>query len=110
MELSRREKEILAQIEDEFTPKEAGMAAALNAESIRRLQFSLAVRTWLRLLGLLAFGLVMIPIGMLLFGLGPVGVGVLTLCVIAPWTLLAAARLAHGTTGDQPPTATPPAA
>jgi hypothetical protein len=109
MELSRREKEILAQIEDELTPKEAGMAAALNAESVRRLLSSPAVRIWRRLLGLLALGLVMIPIGLLLFGFGPVGVGVLTLCVIAPWTLLAA-RLARGTTGDQPPTATPPAA
>jgi hypothetical protein len=110
MGLSRREKEILAQIEDEFTPKETGMAAAPNSESISRLQPSPAARTWLRLLGLLALGLVMIPIGMLLFGLGPVGVGVLTLCVIAPWTLLAAARLARGATGDQPPTTTPPAA
>jgi hypothetical protein len=53
MGLSRREKEILAQIEDEFTPKEAGMAAALNAESVRRLQSTPAVRIWLRLLGLL---------------------------------------------------------
>ncbi|TKG57619.1 DUF3040 domain-containing protein [Prauserella endophytica] len=109
MELSRREKEILAQIEGEFTPKEAGMAAALNAESVRR-QSSPAARTWLRLLGLLALGLAMIPIGIRLFGLGPIGVGVLTLCVIAPWTLLAAARLAHSTTGEQPPTTTPPAA
>jgi hypothetical protein len=108
MELSRREKEILAQIEDEFTPKETGMAAKLNAEPIRRPLSSPVVRTWLRLLGLLALGLAMIPVGMLLFGLGPVGVGVLTLCVIAPWTLLAAARLAHGTTREQPPTTTPP--
>lgn len=100
MELSRREKEILARIEDEFAPKEARVATGLNAESIRRLQSSPAARTWLRLLGLLALGLAMIPIGMLLFGLGPVGVGVLTLCVIAPWTLLAVARLAHGTTGE----------
>jgi hypothetical protein len=109
MELSRREKEILAQIEDEFAPKKAGMAA-LNAESVPRLQSSPVVRTWLRLLGLLAFGLAMIPIGLLLFGLGPVGVGVLTLCVIAPWTLLAAARLAHGTTGEQKSATAPPAA
>jgi hypothetical protein len=101
MALSRREKEILAQIEDEFTPKEAGMAAALNAESVRGLQSSPVVRTWLRLLGLLALGLAMIPIGLLLFGLGPVGVGVLTLCVIAPWTVLAAARLARGTRGSR---------
>jgi hypothetical protein len=109
MVLSRREKEILAQIEGEFTPKEARMAAALNARSVRR-QFSPAVRTWLRLLGPLALGLAMIPIGMQLFGLGPVGVGVLTFCVITPWTLLATARLTHGTTGEQPPTTTPPAA
>lgn len=105
MELSRREKKILAQIEDEFTPKEAGMAAALNVESIRRLLSSPATRTWRRLLGLLALGLAMIPIGLLLFGLGPVAVGVLTLCVVAPWTLLAAACLARGTTGEQPPPA-----
>jgi hypothetical protein len=52
----------------------------------------------------------MIPIGMLLFGLGPVGVGILRLCVVAPWTVLAAARLTHGTTGEQEPTATLPAA
>ena len=110
MELSRREKEILARIEGEFTPKEARMAAALNARSVRRRQSSPAVRTWLRLLGLLALGLAMIPIGMQLFGLGPVGVGVLTFCVITPWTLLATARLTHGTTGEQPPTTTPPAA
>lgn len=86
------------------------MAAALNAEFIRRLPSSPAMRTWLRLLGLLALGLAMIPIGLLLFGFGPVGVGVLTLCVVAPWTLLAAACLARGTTGGQPPTTTPPAA
>jgi hypothetical protein len=108
MGLSRREKEILAQIEDEFTSKEADIATALNAESVRRLQSSPVVRTWLRLLGLLALGLALIPIGMLLFGLGPVGVGVLTFCVIAPWTLLAAVRLAHGTTGEHR-AATPPA-
>lgn len=86
------------------------MTAALNAGSARRLLSSPAVRTWLRLLGLLALGLAMIPIGMLLFDLGPVGMGVLTLCVIAPWTILTAARLAHGTTGEQPPTTTPPTA
>jgi hypothetical protein len=50
--------------------------------------------------GLLALGLAMVPIGLLLFGLGPVGVGVLTLCVIAPWIVLAAARLARGTRGS----------
>jgi DUF3040 family protein len=110
MELSRREKEILAQIEDEFTPKEAAKAAALNAEPVRRLPSSPAVRIWLCLLWLLALGLAMIPIGLLLFGLGPVGVGVLTLCVVAPWTLLAAVCLARGTTGERPPTTTPPAA
>jgi hypothetical protein len=110
MELSRREKKILAEIEDEFTPKEAGMAAALNGESIRRFLSTSVVRTWLRVLGLLALGLVMIPLGMLLFGLGPVGVGVLTLCVVAPWTLRAAACLGRGTTGEQPAAKTPPAA
>jgi hypothetical protein len=110
MGLSRREKEILARIEGEFTPKEAGMAAALNAGPVHRLRSSPVVRTWLRLLGMLALGLAMLPIGLLLFDLGPVGVGVLTLCVIAPWTLLAAARLAHGTTGEQRPTNAPPAA
>jgi hypothetical protein len=36
MALSRREQEILAQIEDELTPKEAGRAAALNAGPARR--------------------------------------------------------------------------
>jgi hypothetical protein len=99
MELSRREKEILAQIEDEFTPKETGLAAALNAGPVRRVQYSPAVRTWLGLLGLLALGLTM-PLGMQLLNLGPVGLGVLTLSVVAPWTLLAAARLARGTTGE----------
>lgn len=105
MGLSRREREILAQIEDEFTPKDAGVAAALNAESVRRLQSSPAVRTWLRLLSLLSFGLAMIPLGMLLFGLGPVGVGVLTLGVVGSWTVLAATLLTRGTTGDQEPAA-----
>ena len=100
MELSRREKEILAQIEDEFTPKEAGMVAALNAGPARRLQYSPAVRTWFGLLGLLALGLAMIPLGILLLGLGPIGLGVLTLGVVAPWTLLAVARLARATTGE----------
>jgi DUF3040 family protein len=108
MGLSRREKEILAQIEGEFTSKKADVAAVPNADPVRRLQ-SPAARTWLRLLGLLSLGLVAIPIGMLLFDLGPVGVGIVTLCVIAPWTVLAAALLSHGTTGEQEPTATPPA-
>ena len=100
MELSRREKEILAQIEDEFTPKETAMAQALNAGPAHHLQHSTAVRTWLGLLGLLALGLTTIPLGILLLNLGPIGVGVLTLGVAAPWTLLAAARLAHGTTSE----------
>ena len=100
MELSRREKEILAQIEDEFTPKETAIAQALNAGPARRLQHSPTVRTWLGLLGLLALGLTMIPLGVLLFGPGPIGVGILTLGVAAPWTLLAAARLARRTTGE----------
>ena len=52
------------------------------------------------LLGLLALGLAMIPLGMLLLSLGPIGVGVLTLVVAAPWTLLAAARLARDTSGE----------
>jgi hypothetical protein len=98
MELSRREKEILAQLEDEFTPKETAMLAALAAGPAHRLRYSGSVRTWLGLLGLLALGLAMIPLGMLLLGPGPIGVGVLTLGVVTPWTLLAAARLAHGTT------------
>ena len=97
MELSRREKEILAQIEDEFTPKEAAMVEAVNAGPARRLQYSPAVRTWLGLLGLLALGLTMIPLGLQLLGLGPVGVSVLTFCIAVPWTLLAAVRLARCT-------------
>ena len=100
MELSRREKEILAQIEGEFTSKETGLVDALNAGPARRLRYSPAVRIWLGLLGVLALGLVMIPLGMLLFGLGPLGVGVLTLGVVAPWTVLAVARLARATTGE----------
>jgi hypothetical protein len=100
MELSPREKEILAQIEDEFTPKENGMVAALNAAPNHRLQYSPAARTWLGLLGLLALGLILIPLGTLLLGLGPLGVGILTLGVVAPWTLLAVARLARATTGE----------
>lgn len=99
MELSRREKEILAQIADEFTPKEAGLVDALNAGPARRLWYSPAVRIWLSLLGVLAVGLVLIPLGMLLFGLGLLGVGVLTLGVVTPWTVLAVARLARATTG-----------
>jgi hypothetical protein len=100
MELSRREKAILAQIEDEFTPKETAMAQALDSGPVRRLQHSPTVRTWFCLLTLLALGLTMIPLGILLLDLGPVGVGVLTLGVAAPWTLLAAARLAHGATSQ----------
>jgi hypothetical protein len=100
MELSRREKQIVAQIEDEFTPKETAMAQVLNAGPARRLQYSPTVRTWLGLLGLLALGLTMIPLGTLLLDLGPVGVGILTLCVVTPWTLLAAARLPHRTTRE----------
>jgi hypothetical protein len=109
MGLSRREKEVLARIEGEFTSKEAGVAAALNVGSVHRLEYSPPVRTWLRLLGLLCLGLAVIPIGMLVFDLGPVGVGILTLCVVAPWIVLAAACLARGTTGEREPTATPPA-
>ena len=71
MELSRREKEILAQIEDEFTPKETAIAQALTAGPARRLQHSPTVRTWLGLLGLLALGLTMIPLGILLLDPGP---------------------------------------
>jgi hypothetical protein len=99
MELSRREKEILAQIEDEFTPKETARAAALHAGPARRLQHSPAARTWLGLLSLLTLGLTTIPLGILLLDPGPVGIGVLTLGVAAPWTLLAAARLARGNPG-----------
>jgi hypothetical protein len=99
MALSRREQQILAQIEDEFTPKETGRAAALNTGPAHRLQHSPAVRTWLGLLGLLAVGLALIPLGVVLLGLGPVGLAILTLGVAAPWTLLAAARLARGETG-----------
>jgi hypothetical protein len=98
MELSRREKEILAQIEDDFTPKETAMAQALNAGPARRLGHSPVVRTWLGLLGLLALGLTTIPLGILLLDLGPIGVAGLTLGVATPWTILAAARLAHGKT------------
>ena len=108
MELSRREKQILAQIENEFTPKDADKAAAPNAESVHRLRSSSAVRTWLRLLGLLALGLAIIPTGMLLFGLGPVGVGVLTLCVVASWTLLAAVCFRPRHNRKQPPDTTTP--
>jgi hypothetical protein len=99
MELSRREKAILAQIEEGFTPKETARAVALTAGPAGRLRHSPAVRTWLGLLGLLALGLTMIPLGILLLELGPVGIGVLTLGVAAPWTLLAAARLARGNSG-----------
>jgi hypothetical protein len=100
MELSRREKEILAQIEDDFTPKETATAPALTAGPARRLQYSPAVRIWLGLLGLLAFGLTTIPFGILLLDLGPIGVAVLSLGIAAPWTLLAAARLARGETRE----------
>jgi Protein of unknown function (DUF3040) len=109
MELSRREKEILAQIEGEFSPKETAMAQALNSGPARRLQYSPTVRTWFGLVTLLALGLTMIPLGILLLDLGPVGIGVLTLGIATPWTLLAA-RLAHRTTTEQLPTANPPAA
>lgn len=110
MELSRREKEILAQIEDEFTPKEAAMAQVLNAGPARRLRYSPTVRTWLGLMALLALGLTTIPLGVVLLDLGPIGVGVLTLGVAATWTLLAAVRVAHGTTGEYLPADNPPAA
>jgi Protein of unknown function (DUF3040) len=99
MELSRREKAILAQIEEGFTPKETAMAVALTAGPARRLRHSPAVRTWLGLLGLLTLGLTTIPLGILLLDPGPVGIGVLTLGVAAPWTFLAAVRLARGNPG-----------
>jgi hypothetical protein len=93
MELSRREKEVLAQIEREFTPKETVKAWALNPGAARWVQYSPIVRTWLGLLGLLALGLTLIPVAMVLLDLGPIGAGVLALGIVTPWTLLAAARL-----------------
>lgn len=96
MTLSRREQEILALIEDEFTKKDAGLVAALTEGTACRLKRSSAVRTWLGVLGLLVLGLLsVILLGVILLDLGPVSLGILTLGVVAPWVLLASSGLAR---------------
>lgn len=99
MELSRRERDVLARLENDFTKKEAGIAAALDAGLIRRLRYSPATRTWLGLLGLLVAGLAVIPLGLALLDLGPRGLAVLTSLVVASWIALASRCLRRGKTG-----------
>jgi Flp pilus assembly protein TadB len=101
MELSRREQEILAQIEDEFTSREKGLAADLNAGPARRLRHSPVVRAGLGLAGLLVLGLLaVILLGVLLLELGPIGLCIVTAVVIVPWFVLAYARVNRGEPDD----------
>jgi hypothetical protein len=100
MALSRREQDVLTRLENDFTRKEKGIAAALDAGIVRRLRYSPALRTWLGLLGLLMLGLTAIPLGLALLHLGSQGLAVLTSLIVASWIALASYRL----TRDRPGT------
>lgn len=99
MELSPREQEFLAQLENEFTKKETSIAAVLDAGLSRRLRYSSDFRTWLGLLGLLGIGLAVIPLSLALFDLGPLSLAVLTSVVVASWIVLAFSLLGRDKTG-----------
>ncbi|GLZ42255.1 DUF3040 domain-containing protein [Actinokineospora sp. NBRC 105648] len=101
MELSRREQEILAQIEGELTDKAKTLAATLNTGPVWRLRYSSLVRTGLGLAGLLVLGLVVvIVLGVQLLELGPLGLCILTAIVVVPWFVLACARVNHSEADD----------
>ncbi|UJW31045.1 DUF3040 domain-containing protein [Saccharothrix sp. AJ9571] len=101
MELSRREQEILAQIEGEFSSREKKLAADLDTGTARHLLHSPIVRTGLGLTALLVLGLLaVILLGVLLFELGPVGLCVVTAAVVIPWFILAYARVNRGRPDD----------
>ena len=90
MELSPREREILAQIEDELRSEEQ-LARTMDSEPAEQ---PTVLRTWLLLAGLLGLGLLaVILVSVLLLDLSPVGVGLLTGAVIVPWSAYAFVRL-----------------
>lgn len=97
MEFSRREQEILARIEGEFTSREKELAAALDTGPAWRVRYSPLIRTGLGLAGLLLLGLLaVIVFGVQVFELGPIALCTLTALVVVPWLVLACACVNHG--------------
>jgi hypothetical protein len=87
VELSPREQEILARLEDELATDGGGPAEAVGG---RPGHGSRVLRTWLGLAGLLALGLLaVIAAAVLVPDLGPTAFGVLTVGVVALWVVLA---------------------
>ncbi len=100
MELSPREQELLARLEDELAG-DHGLAEASDAEPAGDLRRPPRLATWLGLTGLLAVGLLaVILVNVLVPDLGAIGFSVLTVAVVVPWTVFALTRLRRRGTGD----------